>query len=71
MEYAYTISTTGSSSATWPVIANGGTSYGKGVTYVSGGGGGGLYTPPPRPQTALEWLDAEVEATCKLARQVA
>jgi hypothetical protein len=23
----------------------------------------------PRPQTAMEWLDAEIEATCKLARQ--
>jgi hypothetical protein len=32
---------------------------------------GGTSLPVPRPQTALEWLDAEVEAVCKLARQAA
>ena len=34
------------------------------VMYYSGGS----TMPAPRPQTALEWLDAEVEAVCKLAR---
>lgn len=29
----------------------------------------GSTMPAPRSQTALEWLDAEIEATCKLARQ--
>jgi hypothetical protein len=24
--------------------------------------------PPPKPQTALEWLDSEVERTCAFAR---
>ncbi len=33
--------------------------------------GGSYSAPAPRPQTPLEWLDAEVEATCKLARQAA
>ena len=39
--------------------------------YVFSGGAGGYSMPAPRPQTALEWLDAEVEATCKLARLAA
>jgi hypothetical protein len=30
--------------------------------------GGGYSAPPPRMPTALEWLDAEVESVCKLAR---
>lgn len=35
------------------------------VTYYASGG---ITMPAPRPQTALEWLDAEIEAVCKLAR---
>lgn len=65
MEYAYTISTTGSSgNVTWPVVASGG----NGAYVYGSGGGGGCGAPAPRPQTALEWLDAEIEATCRLAR---
>ena len=30
--------------------------------------GGGGFSPPPRQPTALEWLDAEIERTCALAR---
>ena len=53
---------TTSSSTTWAMP----------VTLYSGSGGSGGYTSPaPRPQTALEWLDAEIESMCKLARQVA
>ena len=37
------------------------------VTYYSAGG----TNPVPRPQTALEWLDAEIEGICKLARMAA
>jgi len=57
VEYTYNL-TTGSSSTTWPLIV----SSGHGYTYAGS-------TNTPRPQTALEWLDAEIEATCKLARQ--
>ncbi len=39
------------------------------TTWVMGGGGGAGWQPQPsRPQTALEWLDGEVEKTCALAR---
>ena len=38
------------------------------LTVYSGGAGGGYTAPAPRKQTALEWLDAEIEAVCKLAR---
>lgn len=41
------------------------------VTIYTGGGSGYSDPPAPRPKTALEWLDAEIETTCKLARQAA
>lgn len=50
-----------------PIITTGGAS--GGVTWVGGGGGGGWTPPPPAPQGPLDWLDAEVEKTCALARQ--
>lgn len=37
------------------------------MTYYSSGS----TAPVPRPKTALEWLDDEIEAVCKLARQAA
>jgi len=44
----------------------------SGAVYVGGGNGGSVQAvwpaPEPKPQSALEWLDAEVEATCALAR---
>jgi len=57
-----TANTSGSYTYTYPVtITSGGT--------IGGGGGGGGYVPaPPREPTVLEWLDAEVERTCALAR---
>jgi hypothetical protein len=59
--------TTGTSSGTWPVVFTG--SGGSTASYIYAGGGAGGYTSSaPRPQTALEWLDAETEAMCKLAR---
>jgi hypothetical protein len=30
--------------------------------------GGYAASPAPRPKTALEWLDDEIQAVCKLAR---
>lgn len=52
-------STSASSSANWTVTAP--------LTYYTSGG----TTPQPRPKTALEWLDDEIEAVCRLARQAA
>jgi len=44
----------------------------NGAVYVGGGGGGSVQAvwpePEPKPQSALDWLDAEVEKTCALAR---
>ena len=62
-------STTNAGTISYPVTAGGG--YTDGVTYVGGGGGGYAWPaakPEPQPQSALEWLDAEVEKTCALAR---
>jgi hypothetical protein len=39
-----------------------------GTTYVNGTTSGGFAAPPPRELSALEWLDAEVEKVCALAR---
>lgn len=61
-QWAY--NTVSSSGTTYTVTAP--------LAIMTGGGGGGSYAvPAPRAQTALEWLDAEIEATCKLARQAA
>lgn len=49
---SYVYTTSGSTAWTMP------------VTYHSAGS----TFPAPRPQTALDWLDAETEAVCKLAR---
>ena len=53
--YNYVYTTSGTTALTMP------------ATYWSAGG----TNPVPRPQTALEWLDAEIEGTCKLARLAA
>ena len=51
---------TSSNTGTWlmPTVSSGGRSIGFSTDYVS----------PPRERTPLEWLDAEVEKTCALAR---
>jgi hypothetical protein len=62
--YAYNTTVTTGTSTSWTLpltISNG--------SYVYSGSAGGVSAP--RPQTALEWLDAEIEATCRLARQAA
>lgn len=60
------ITTSGTgTSTTFPVIYTGGNG---GYVFSGGGAGGGYSVPAPRPQSALKWLDAEIEATCKLAR---
>jgi hypothetical protein len=68
------INTTTSSTTTtaYPFVVTSGSS----TTYpyvITSGAGGGYVQPvapsaPPAPRTALEWLDAEVERTCALAR---
>lgn len=71
MEYAYNVTTGGSSGVSWTMpltISNGSYVYGGSGNY-NAGADAGYVAPAPRPQTALEWLDAEIEATCKLARQ--
>ena len=73
MEYAYSLNTTtGNGSVMWPVVfTTGGSSSSGNYVYSgggSGGGSGGYTAPAPRPPTALEWLDAEIEKVCKLAR---
>lgn len=65
--WSITTGTTTSGGAYYmPVVTTGSNA----TTWVMGGGGGGAgWQPqPPRPQTALEWLDGEVEKTCALAR---
>ena len=60
--YTYNVTSGSSTSTAWQVpltISNGSYVY----PGISNGG-----APAPRPQTALEWLDAEIEAMCKLAR---
>jgi hypothetical protein len=54
-------STTNVGTFVYPAVTNG-------VTYISSGGTGSWSAPEPKPQSALEWLDAEVEKTCALAR---
>jgi len=57
--------TNGSSAVYQYAVTTGTTAY----PYVVTAGAGGWSQPsPPRPQTALEWLDAEIERTCALAR---
>jgi hypothetical protein len=65
--YIYNV-TVGSSSrtTTWPLNLN--STYTTPLTVYTGGGSG---LPAPRPKTALDWLDDEIEAVCKLARQAA
>ena len=70
MEYVYGTTLTTGTSGTWTLpatIGNGNYMYGGGGA-GGGGAGGGYSAPAPRPQTALEWLDAEIEAVCMLAR---
>ena len=62
----------------WPILVN--ATGGSSGTYVWSGGNytlsppsiaaysGGYSTNAPRELTALEWLDAETEKVCKLAR---
>lgn len=39
---------------------------------VTTAGSATMWTPAaPRPQTPLEWLDAEIERTCAIARSAA
>lgn len=60
----------------WPAVTTGGGSWTltttTGTSYVYPGtfaiSSGGYSVPPPRTPTTLEWLDAEVESVCKLAR---
>ena len=65
--------TTGNTTTAYPVVISGGGTWNAPV-YVGGGGGGGSVTlngwpaPGPVPQSALEWLDAEVDKVCALAR---
>lgn len=69
MEYTYSLTTAGSGSTTRPVvITSGGGCNSTNYVTASGGSGGGWTSPDPRTPTALEWLDAEVESVCKLAR---
>ena len=61
--------TNGSSSAVYQyAVTTGTTAY----PYVVTAGGWSQPVPSsppaPKPQTALEWLDAEIERTCALAR---
>ena len=63
---------TTSGSTTYPLAIGSGTTWTTPV-YVGGGGGGavalnGWPSPDPVPQSPLEWLDAEIEKTCALAR---
>jgi hypothetical protein len=67
MAMSYTITTGSSTSANFPVLWTGSSGYMQGVTYVSGGSA----NPADRTPAALEWLDAEIEATCRLARLAA
>ena len=60
------ITTTGSGTNTW---MSSGTTWVSPMTVTVDGGGGGYTAPAPTPKTALEWLDDEIEATCRLARQ--
>jgi hypothetical protein len=62
--YAYT--TSGSATYTFsPSFTSNGYSM---PLMLTSSGSGGWTAPAPREPTALEWLDAEIEATCKLAR---
>lgn len=61
--WAYNVTST-ATTTTYPLQLTGGTWTGPVTVYSSGGS----TMPAPRPQTALEWLDAEIEAVCKLAR---
>jgi hypothetical protein len=66
-DWPYNYATTNTTLSFTPSITVGSSS----VPYIvtSGGAGGGGWTAPaPRDPTALEWLDAEVEKVCKLAR---
>lgn len=56
-DWPYNYTTTSTTLTSMPLIVTSG-----------GAGGGGWTSPAPRKQTALEWLDAEIESVCKLAR---
>ncbi len=51
-----------------PWITTGTTTTGTYVLPMTVYGSGGVSAPPARQPTPLEWLDAEVEKTCALAR---
>ena len=68
MAMNYTLTSGTTTNTILPVTWTGsGGGYTQGVTYISSGSGGWT-APAPRTPTALEWLDAEVEKVCKLAR---
>lgn len=58
----YLQTATGTGTTTGTVVINDG--YANGAAYTFAGSA----NPPPRELTPLEWLDAEVEKTCALAR---
>ena len=65
-DWPYNYTTTNTTYAYMPSYTGGSNA----IPYIVTSGGGGSYSmPAPRPQTALEWLDAEIEATCRLARE--
>ena len=64
--WPYTYATTNTTLTYSPSLT--GSGYSAPLVIASGGAGSVGVSPAPRTPTALEWLDSEIEATCKLAR---